>query len=67
MNGRRGSLKATGNIDVWALSCIAGRSGQSHEAPSPLCPALPKHPKAVAKIIGDQQELLAFYGFPAEH
>jgi putative transposase len=26
-----------------------------------------KYPKAVAKITGDQEQLLAFYGFPAEH
>jgi putative transposase len=26
-----------------------------------------KYPKAVAKITGDQEELLAFYDFPAEH
>ncbi|GAA2449086.1 IS256 family transposase [Actinomadura vinacea] len=26
-----------------------------------------KHPKAVAKILDDLDELLAFYGFPAEH
>ena len=26
-----------------------------------------KYPKAVAKITGDQEQLLAFFGFPAEH
>lgn len=62
---RSRSMPATRVWRVGRSSCRTASSHSGNRSPSRSVQA--KFPKAVAKVTDDQDELLAFYDYPAEH
>jgi hypothetical protein len=59
------AAKAEAQCRSSTLGSVRARSRPRQSPPRPKTPL--KFPKAAAKVTGDEEELLAFYDYPAEH